>query len=378
LPQYYLAQNAAVAKLRAEEMRLLYVALTRAQQQLILIGAASAKDVEKWQQGSVSEHQRLPETTRLQANSFLDMIGPALVRHPDFPSGGTALFEHELSHFNLEFLDATATTAATQTAEAVPTVDPDQPTAAALKRWFAFDYPFPAETTTTGFQSVSEIKRAFDDPDSLELADSSTVVPVNRFQDDLATPTFIETTTNVSATAIGTATHLVLQKIHLDQPVTAAVINDTIDALTNMQLIEPAVADRINRANLLQFFQSDVGQILLAHPQAAVREAPFSMLVPATRLFDQLKDPDERILVHGIIDGYVQTEAGILLYDFKTDHVDAETLKARYTIQLNLYREALNQVQPQPVYRQVLIGLASGTTVDVPQQTILASETATD
>ncbi|KRM72678.1 helicase-exonuclease AddAB subunit AddA [Lacticaseibacillus brantae] len=374
LPQFYLAQNAAVAKLRAEEMRLLYVALTRAQQQLILVGAATAKDREKWLQGSDSEHVRLPETTRLQANSFLDLIGPALVRHPDFPEGASSsVFAHEASHFSLEFLDASAAVTTTSlTTEPERSIEPDQPTLAALQRWFAFEYPFAAETTTTGFQSVSEIKRAFDDPDSLELVDSSTVVPVNRFQDDLATPAFIETTKTVSAAAVGTATHLVLQKIDLSQPVSAALINDTIDNLTQMQLIETPVADRINRANLLQFFQGDVGQLLLANPSKVVREAPFSMLVPATELFGNLNDATERILVHGIIDGYVQTHDGILLYDFKTDQADAEALLQRYTIQLNLYREALSRVQAQPVYRQVLIGLANGLTVDVPQQSILA------
>ncbi len=89
-----------------------------------------------------------------------------------------------------------------------------------------------------------------------------------------------------------------------------------------------------------------------AKPQQVQREVPFSMLLPANQLFEILQnDPGEDVLVHGIMDGYVTEADGVTLFDYKTDHEpDPAKLVARYRGQLNLYAQALAQLQPRAGY----------------------------
>ena len=117
----------------------------------------------------------------------------------------------------------------------------------------------------------------------------------------------------------------------------------------------------------MRFFATDLGRLLQAKPQQVHREVPFSMLLPADRLFEGMKDdPGEDVLIHGIIDGYVSDTDGVTLFDYKTDHEpDPEVLVARYRGQLNLYAQALTRLQTMPVNHRYLVLLRTGTIVDL-------------
>ena len=130
----------------------------------------------------------------------------------------------------------------------------------------------------------------------------------------------------------------------------------------NEHLINPAVATRINEEGIAAFFQTDPGQQVLSNGQNYHREEPFAMIMNGHELFKkvQAKD-DERILIHGIIDGYLETPEGIILIDYKTDHVDPQyrefeltKITSRYRGQLELYRQALNIMKPVPVVQMGL------------------------
>lgn len=121
----------------------------------------------------------------------------------------------------------------------------------------------------------------------------------------------------------------------------------------------PAVAAKINVTGVARFFQTAVGQQVLAAPEHYHREEPFAMVMNGAELFKEIKTSDqEQVLLHGIIDGYLETPTGIILVDYKTDHLrpgfgEAEIVD-RYRGQLNLYKEALGLMKPLPVVQMGL------------------------
>jgi ATP-dependent helicase/nuclease subunit A len=367
LPQYQLAKQAKKKQLLAEEMRLLYVALTRAQQRLFIV--ASAKDeavLTAESPAAEATHQVLPAHLRESARSYLDWFKLALARHPQVNPQAATVATYG------------ATVAWTATVDPQPQVAPSAPEKAVqppldvdLDAWLDWTYPYAAETQTTGFQSVTEIKRAqSEDPDNTELVKSRRQLLGNRYVSDFAKPQFLTTAKTIPATAVGTATHLLLQRLDLHQD-PSATIASTLAALVTAGQIDAAVAKRIDQDALLRFFSLPLGRLLRAHPDQVQREVAFSLLLPATQVFaslgkDQRVAHTDDVLVHGIIDGFVTTEAGVTLFDYKTDHVTSESaLVARYQTQLQLYAQALGQLQPQPVISRQLVLLETGRVVTI-------------
>lgn len=358
LPQFELAKVQKKRQLLAEEMRLLYVALTRAEQYLFLVGSVQTEDAltEKWQAATEATHQVLPEAMRAKAISFLDWIGMAIARLED---GHIQTFGAKVDT-EYEVAAVEETTTSTETfADPAPVLD--------LNQWFDWQYPYAAATKTTGFQSVTEIKRAQqEDEDIQELVASDRQLGGNRFVSDFAQPQFLAQPKAPSATAIGTATHLVLQQLDWAEPSAESIAN-TIAQLVDAKRLDAQVAQKIDQASLLRFTQTDLGQLIAANASSIQREVAFSLLLPAESVFAKMAgDADNDILVHGMIDGYVTTPEGVVLFDYKTDHVKAaEDLLPRYTLQLQLYDEALSHMQPQPVIARYLIALATGDVIPV-------------
>lgn len=244
------------------------------------------------------------------------------------------------------------------------------PSAKEIDQVLAFRYPHEVATKTTAYQSVTDVKRVFEDPDNREMGqwDYEQQRKVkNRglyLRNDFATPQFIQQgDQSPAATEVGTATHLVFQKLPLnDKEITVKQVQKEIQQLIKEHLINSAVAPLINVEGIAAFFQTDPGRHIIANGQNYHREEPFAMIMNGHELFKevQAKD-DERILVHGIIDGYLETPKGITLVDYKTDHINPQyrefelaKITGRYRGQLELYRQALNIMKPIPVVQMGL------------------------
>lgn len=392
----------------SEEMRKLYVALTRAEQRLYLVGkiepgkGESRKPVldlgsvvEKWQSKTVESSILLPMAERNSATSYLDWIGPAISRHPDvIREYGDSRIVNRLaddpSHFKLVFYDSAKVIEGQQAAGAMVTdpnawIDQQTQTTSAtdvdtqqIKHVMTFDYPHVAATHTTAYQSVSEIKRLFDDPDNVQLGnyariDTDQLIKPGRYtQPSLATPTFISEngTHKPAPTEIGTATHLVLQQVDLHRQPTEENVTELIEHLVEDGILQENVAQAIDVDGILRFYASPVGQEVLANPDTTYREVPFSLLMKATRAFKNFdKDDDQRILIHGIIDGYVESADGVILFDYKTDRLTpkttVDTIHERYEGQLRLYATALAKILGKPISEKYLYLLSSDQLVPV-------------
>lgn len=371
-PQLALGAAAKAETEQAENMRVLYVALTRAEQRLFIVGNTKPQEdaIAHWQSLAATDATVLPLGARLDMASELDMIGAGLVRHPRFP-GNAGTNAHALMTDTTEFtvnfyteVPSGASAGKKPTSEQPPLdVDVDQ--------WLSYQYPYIAATTTTGFQSVSEIKSAFNgDPAIRELSDrtGNNRQWGNRARSDLATPEFMQDASVPDGAAVGTATHALLHAIDLSQPVTTAAMQEDLNELVRKQVITAEAATKVNLANVARFYQTDLGQALQQHAADVNREAPFAMLVPAARLFPAMAGDDQPILIHGIMDGYFDNGTTVTLFDYKTDHVRAGNEQAivdRYAGQLALYARALNAITHKPVLPQLVL-LETGAVVALP------------
>lgn len=375
-------------KLLSEEMRVLYVALTRAEQKLILIGSYKNQE-EAWQKwGLVAGHEPtiLPGDLRLNAKSMMEWIGMSIIRHPAseqnrFPDVQNPKIKHHSAHFSIHFkskkeVEETARLLQSQEGEEwyeefknkhTP-LKLEQGTLEAVKQAIEkmnIEYVHQAATQTTSYQSVSEIKRLFEDPDEENLVKLDVTAPrgQNRYvQDELERPSFISELTVPTPAEIGMAAHLVLQSLDLTKKPTEDSLQSLIQEMTEKGTLKEEVASWIDTDKLLQFFTTELAERIMRKVQAVRREVPFSLMMKASSIFEGMEDGDgDKVLIHGIVDGYLEEEDGLVLFDYKTDRVArfgdkaAEVMLDKYRGQLNLYRAALESILNKPVKESYLV-----------------------
>lgn len=401
LPQRTVVADAITRANRAEEMRLLYVALTRAEQRLILTGSVNEKNSRnnmkalwnRWSKGQQGRNVVLGPQLRLDSHSMLDWLGLTLVRTPQFnplllgieeapaennvhlPSADyqlQVLTANQVEE-NLEKLRATRGQTIIQDTGSQPlTADERQ----FINRVLTMQYPYQAATQTTAYQSVSAIRDVFanQDPDDAQMGrltfNKSEVKDEGQYlRGDFAQPHFMQTGEQTPLpTEVGTATHLVFQMLDLSQgEVTEEQVETTIEQLVGQNLIaNQRIADQIDVPGIVNFYQTDLGQRILQDTHALAREKPFSMLMDGHQLFNNLTNDDGQILIHGIIDGYLQEEQGLEIFDYKTDYLRPgdqdrkNEIIDRYQGQVNLYVAALKQMTRQPVTHRYLYLVRTG------------------
>lgn len=389
---------------RAEDMRILYVALTRAEQQLFI--TASFNEAQRgtgtltsawnrWQKAYQTTTTVLSPQLRLDANSFMDWLGLALTRHAgktgfdveNLQKVGIELTSSPFADSNSESFNNVFRARAYNADQVTDLINEGEPKEGVqslvqeqdakisplvkdidINRVLAFRYPHATATRTTAYQSVTDVKRVFEDddprmgridytPEDTPAKKQNSGIYINP---DFAVPSFVQQDDpQPQATQVGTATHLVFQKLTLakDQVTTDAVQKEIQDLVAH-HLISPAVAAKIDYAGISAFFKTTIGQQILAHPSDYHREEPFAMIMNGHEPFADIDASDnDQVLIHGIIDGYLETAEGITLVDYKTDHVTAGSLKRvirNYSGQLKLYTEALSMMKEIPVVQMGL------------------------
>lgn len=377
---YMAIQQIKLVKLLSEEMRKLYVALTRAEQKLFLVGSYKTQEeaLGKWSKALSQTEQFLDPQLRLSTKaSLMDWIGMTLVRHPLFEPflEELRLRGKKISHdgqFSFAFVDNETLYTRYQEMKAQLAHTPQQiftttefgALSDTLVKRLNYVYPYEKATKTSSYQSVSEIKRLYNDPDEQELQLLDWNAPQEkayRQVDTFSQPKFLAKK-EVKATVMGQATHYLLQQVDLTKKPTKASLEQQKTALLATKQFPSEMVAAINIDHLVWFFDTPLGQELLQQPQRVFREQPFSMLKAAADIYQDFDDPHSELLIHGIIDGYIEYDESIVLYDFKTDHIrsgqTAMQLAERYRGQLRLYKQALEQSLGKEVIKTYLVLLS--------------------
>lgn len=316
----------------SEQMRLLYVAMTRAERKLYLVGKGSREKLEA-KEYPAANNGKLDSNTRLQARNFQDWIWAI-----------SKVFAKDNLNFSYRFIgeDQLTREAIGELENKSPLQDSSQASnrqsetikeaLGMLKEVEVYNTLHRAAIELPSVQTPSQIKKFYEpvmDMEGVQIA-NQTQSTEKKISFDL--PDF-STKEKVTGAEIGSATHELMQRIDLSQQPTLASLAETLKQVQT----SPAVRDKINLSKILAFFDTSLGQEILGNTSHLYREQPFSMLKR-----DQKSQED--FVVRGILDGYLLYKDRIVLFDYKTDRYDQPSqLIDRYRGQLALYGEALSR-----------------------------------
>ncbi len=339
----------------AEEMRLLYVGMTRPKEKMILVGACDQATRKR-----MAGKERLSYHGFATATSWFSFLMPIVENLPlkirEYDAEGVEIGRAKEDIRSAEKITRLAHAAAFA----------DSSRLEELEKIFSWQYAYGSLQKLYAKTTVSELKMAaMADRDegayhSMEEREHAAYVP------DFARETGPE---HISGTTRGNAYHRTMELMNFESVVGAAASSGELHENLEAFLKEVAASGRLkkeyrealNLRTLEKFLQSDLaGRMLDASRRGALkREQPFVYGVSATRLSEDL--PDETVLIQGIIDAYFEEDDGLVLLDYKTDNVpDMEALHERYDAQLDYYQEALEQLTGKPVKEKLLYSFHLG------------------
>ena len=334
IPSLTYTQNEEELQLASysELMRLLYVAMTRAEKKLYLVGKGSREKLEA-KEYQTNGKGLLTRETRLDASNFQDWIWAIY-----------QAFSKEDLHFTVRFEGEEDLTK-----EAIGELEnksqlQDQSQAdnrqsetikdalEMLKEVEMYNQVHRAAINLPSVQTPSQIKKFYE-----PVMDMEGVVVAGQSQLKESTVQFnlpdFSKTNKVTGAEIGSATHELMQRINLDKKPTLETLTEALEQVQ----VSSDVKSKINLGKILSFFDTALGQEILANQDKLYREQPFSMLKRDAK-------SQEDFVVRGILDGYLLYDDKIVLFDYKTDRYEfASQLIERYRGQLSLYAEALSR-----------------------------------
>lgn len=366
-----------------EELRVLYVALTRAKEKLIMTG--TVKDA-----GAYEEELR----------ERLSLYGIAPDRAPQTVNGNDAREDHAMAFIAplpvgmireascmLDWVMAAVyagdlcgktVTVCVQDTERLAAAEFKADTAEELRRlllscetdkeekWeyqcrerFSFSYPYAALRGLYTKTTVSELKIAALEEAGEERESADTLFPETHARTYI--PRF-EREEQTLGTARGTAYHKALELMDLSAENTLAALAADLRARERSGALPNGYYDLLNLNKLLQFKKSGLAARMLAAEKRGklYREQPFVLGLPANRLNAAFPET-ETVLIQGIIDVFFEEEDGLVIADYKTDRVQtAEELRTRYQVQLDYYGEALMRLTHKKIKQKLLYSFALG------------------
>lgn len=320
---------------RGEDLRILYVAMTRAKEKLILSGSVKKAD------DKLAAVRRIYATEVLSKANFMDLLLPIVLSSPD-------IFEYQrMDYKSLEEQKTFEQGKQIVLKEMLFNVSPKE----TLK---PFVYPHKTYDGLYVKVSVSDLKK-----DSIEQ-DDALVVDFETERHDPIVPEFLNKK-EAGGTQRGSAYHRIMELMDFsfatfpNQDMRPALRIHRQKMIKNL-MISSEDDSLVSEDKIITFLESD-----LSHRMAAAQkenrlfcEQPFVLSLPACLVNEEFPK-EERVLVQGVIDAYFEEDSELVLLDYKTDRVDAPgELIRRYRKQMELYTEALEQLENKKVKEIIL------------------------
>src|SRR5699024_6994062 len=369
---YHALQKEKLREILAEEMRVLYVGLTRAQEKLVMVGAVKDldKEIEKWLECLDHSKWLLPTHLRAEAKTYLDWIGPALIRHENNDllrrtqeiqsfikddiwrdetkwkisiNHASALTEgdHNVNDLQADYIKDHIT-------NWTPLSLDNQKLEQKVSKRLSYRYPFQEATQVRAKQTVTEIKRIHDMKD--EYSSDQMIQPYR--QRIVERPQFMQQEKTISAAEIGTAMHAVMQHLPFTKQLLSDEIKKYLETFVSREILTIEEKNIIDVEAIEQFFKTPIAKYM-CQQTSIYREVPFSLSLPASDVYTSwMSQSDESVLIQGVIDCLIPKDDGWIILDYKTDDTEQKTkeeLIERYNVQMNLYKRAVETILRQPV-----------------------------
>ncbi len=365
-----LAKNAVSQRIRdesiSEELRVLYVAMTRAKDMLIMTYA------DKYLQSHLTglRCRLMPENNYALAQEA-GCLGDWVLMAALLRSESAELFQLA-GRPEDTMVDgypwkvcyhALAPELAADPAPEEPTAvhSPTLPSEQELRELLTFRYPYAPSVTAPSKVTATQLKGRDLDTEAADGAFQALPAPKRHFK----RPAFLENAP-LTGREIGTATHLAMQFIRYEECGSAESIARELKRLLAEEFITQRQFDAVNRQWIEEFFATDLG-LRLQKGENVLREFKFSILEDGKLLDEDLAG--EKLLLQGVVDCCLMEEDGLTILDFKTDQVkegqEAEKA-AHYAPQVEIYGKALSKIWEKPVKKQLLYFFRTGRLWEVP------------
>lgn len=315
----------------SEEMRVLYVAFTRAKKKLYMVG--KIKETEKKTtfddyEAAVLEQSVLSDKYRKSNSGFQHWI-LGLQAAVNLPMKMNIYTKEDFQEQETKFVSQPNFKKLVEESLKFDDIMTYSEELAVAQKIMNYEYPNQAATQLASIQTPSQVKKRSYEK-QLEVG---TVQPVSEFV-RVKTLDFSDFgQKKITAAQIGSAIHSFMQYVDFDHPDLFS-LQTTLDEMG----FDESIKDKVDIAKILTLFDTELGQFLVKYADNTVKEAPFSML----RTDEFAK---EQYIVRGICDGFIKLENKIILFDYKTDYftqlTEISKIKNRYIDQMELYTEAL-------------------------------------
>lgn len=345
---------------KAEELRVLYVAMTRAKEKLILCGATADMEKEMDSLASVATRKggKLSYYSLTKANKYMDWILPTLLYQEDAPIQVDVVTVEEL--ILQEAQEQIANTVTKQFLECWDTQRIyDDEMKGQLEEQFAYQYSCDDGHVMKQKLSVSELKkRAYMEQDGTE-----------RFEEEAIPllPKFLQEDEQLTGASRGSAYHRLLEFLDYTKEYDERSLVAEIAKKEQEGLLTKEMAACIRVRDILAFLSTSVAGRMgrAASLNQYFAEQPFVLGVKAKELYPET-DSDEYLLIQGIIDVYFEEDGDLVLLDYKTDRVsEPQELVNKYQAQLTYYARALHQLTGKQVKQKLIYSFALGKEIEV-------------
>lgn len=334
----------------SEEERILYVALTRAKEKLIITGRRKdlSKDLAKKQEELelyTQDKERIDNKLVKKAKSYLDWIMLVYLFNKNNIKDIMELYEHNKNDLIKEIINKE------ETADNINLINVIEEEAGKLKneeeienisKELNWKYKYQDETTIPTKTSVTKIKELKNE----NVIDIEDILNDNKEIKLEAEANFIKQEEKISSSKKGSLVHLCLQRIDERQDYNIEDLKKLVQGLVFNEIITEKEAESIDVNILYKYVKSELFEEL-RQAKKIYKEQPFYINVPVKELYKDVGDTQEKILVQGIIDlFFINNKDELVLIDYKTDYVEKgkeSVIKERYKVQLELYKNALEK-----------------------------------
>ncbi|MBS5926798.1 MAG: helicase-exonuclease AddAB subunit AddA [Clostridium sp.] len=361
LPKEAIKQRIRLETL-SEEVRILYVAFTRAKEKLIITGAVNG--LEKWitkccNAAALDKDIILPSEV-LKGKSYLDWIGMSICKHRDGESlrelvgANDISIKDDLSTWSVKTWTKSDLIVDKKNSDVdeineenllinfdCSSVDKE------IERRLDFRYKFRESTLIKSNFSVSELKKK--NFEQVPVIDTEEL-----FKEDICNikPKFLQEERGLTGAEKGTAMHFVMQKVDLSRVNTVEEIKEQLKEFVDMELLSKEEYKVISPYKIKKFFVSKLGERMLRaynRGDRVYRELPFYTEIDVHRIDTDLPKEVEgdKVRLQGVIDSFFYEEDEVILLDYKTDYVEQgneEELINKYKMQIQYYKEALEKI----------------------------------
>ena len=334
----------------SEEERILYVALTRAKEKLIITGRRKdlSKDLAKKQEELelyTQDKERIDNKLVKKAKSYLDWIMLVYLFNKNNIKDIMELYEHNKNDLIKEIINKE------ETADNINLINVIEEEAGKLKneeeienisKELNWKYKYQDETTIPTKTSVTKIKELKNE-NVIEIDD---ILNDNKEIKLEAEANFIKQEEKISSSKKGSLVHLCLHRIDERQDYNIEDLKKLVQGLVFNEIITEKEAESIDVNILYKYVKSELFEEL-RQAKKIYKEQPFYINVPVKELYKDVGDTQEKILVQGIIDlFFINNKDELVLIDYKTDYIEKgkeSVIKERYKVQLELYKNALEK-----------------------------------